>query len=147
MVIQKIKLRLGKPQNGWLPVQFKADNFEVSFEASDVPVDPIDQLCDALALALKGIDSEVWWHLEPAGYYFSFSSHDKILDLKIYSDVGQGSKRKLEYEINGNFEAILLPIYRGLKEFTSINNSEPHWPSISIEKSERLTKLIQHIKT
>tara|TARA_B100001146_G_C15843894_1_gene290402 strand:+ start:52 stop:264 length:213 start_codon:yes stop_codon:yes gene_type:complete len=52
----KIELNLGNPKNGWLPVELKSAEFELEFNASNIPVNPTDKLCESLILAISGIE-------------------------------------------------------------------------------------------
>ena len=72
MKAPRLNIIFGEPMHGWLPVVFTAGDFKLDMDASDVPVDPLAQLVDALMKAIKGLKSEVLWHLEPNGFYFTF---------------------------------------------------------------------------
>ena len=45
---EKIQLEFGIPKNGWLQTTFNYGNYRLEFEISNIPLDPMVQLCDAL---------------------------------------------------------------------------------------------------
>jgi hypothetical protein len=69
----KLKCKFGEPHYGWLPVKLTAGDYTLEMDVSDVPVDPIYILILSLHRALNGLESEIWWHLEPVSYYFILS--------------------------------------------------------------------------
>ncbi|REG87273.1 hypothetical protein [Winogradskyella sediminis] len=58
---RKIELNLGNPKNGWLSIELKSAEFELEFNASNIPENPTDKLCESLILAVNGIDTEICW--------------------------------------------------------------------------------------
>lgn len=52
-------VEFGQPEHGWLPVTFKMGEFELAFHASDVSVNPLDSLCEALAVVPAGDSAKV----------------------------------------------------------------------------------------
>ena len=146
---EKIKVKFGKPLHGWLPVFLAAGQFELEFEASDVPENPIYLLVDALQKALVGLESEVWWHLEPGGYYFNFEPQSiEECTLKItYTSGDAPEKVEKVFEMNGNFKQILLPFWRAVSEFNSHGYSERNWPETPADELYKLTTLINRLKS
>ena len=140
--MNSIDLQFGTPHHGWLPVSCIIDQFKLEFEASDIPVDPIYLLCEALIRVLKGLDAEVWWYLEPGGYYFIFAAKDEDIILEIRKSVDDAQKGLLEKTFIGNFESIILPLYRCLQKFTEKEYPEGDWPSLDLEKMVELTELV-----
>uniref|UniRef100_UPI00235227AE hypothetical protein n=1 Tax=Maribacter polysiphoniae TaxID=429344 RepID=UPI00235227AE len=67
---RKIELNLGNPKNGWLPIALKSSEFELEYNASNIPENPTDKLCESLILALNGIETKICWNLEPGCYFF-----------------------------------------------------------------------------
>jgi len=68
----KLKCRFGIPQHGWLPIFITCDDFQNEMKVSDMPVNSVDMLIQALSRILDGVDSKVWWHLKPANYTLDF---------------------------------------------------------------------------
>ena len=58
MKMEKIKINFGKPEDGWLIINLKVDDFELEIDTSDVP-NPIQQLCSSIKFSLNNFKSEV----------------------------------------------------------------------------------------
>jgi hypothetical protein len=95
---ENLNIEFGQPEHGWLPVSLRHGDFELEFEASDVPINPIDQLISGLIQITKGISTEVWWHLEPGGYYFDFDNNGDQFNLRISYAENDGADKELVYE-------------------------------------------------
>ena len=129
--MNKLKVHLGKPEHGWVLVTIEHNSTKIEFHGSDVPNNPIQDLNDALYKTINGEPSEVWWHLEPAGYFFTFeNSNNKVILKVLYADDFEISEAKEVMSIEGTVESILVPMWRGLKVFLSYNPIEPHWPEV-----------------
>lgn len=132
---------LGVPEHGWLPLKLQARNLNLSFEASDVPTDPIEQLISSLIHLSHGVTNPptVSWHLEPSYYYFDFQESNNQITLSISSsDLTQSS-----HELTGNFAEIIYPIYRELRKFGSAEHEELHWPDIEGNRYEELKESVE----
>jgi hypothetical protein len=106
----------------------------IEFVASDVPNNPIQELADALDLAVRGIHAQVWWHLEPYGYFMRFEPVGDEVFFQL--DFALCSKRKSATPVltfRGTRAEVLLPFWRFLREFQSHAYTEPHWPSVRYE--------------
>jgi len=84
---KKLTLEFGVPEHGWLPIKIAFNDFSLEFEASDVPANPIDQLISSLISVTKGLKAEVWWHLEPAYYYFEFERFGEEYKINIFLQI------------------------------------------------------------
>ena len=145
--IENIELNFGYPEHGWLPVEFKHGEFELNFEASDVPKIPTDLLCECLVSFLKGLESKMYWFLEPGYFLFEFKETPKGIDLFISESNDSVIKQKEMKKISGDFKSIILPIYRTLKRFDSFELNEIDWKKINQMKLKELTDLINVRKT
>ena len=143
-----VKIKFGMPEHGWLPVNLEVRDYTLNINASDVPVDPLGLLIIALSKALLGVEGEVWWNLEPNGYYFSFGPKAEKYFLKIESvNVSREKEtRSVEFEMSGKFEDTVLPFWRALREFESQRYSEPAWPEFPKPEMNKLTELIKKKK-
>lgn len=142
----KLKVKFGTPHHGWLPVEITQNDFELQFEASDVPVNPIDQLIEGLLRVINNLESEVWWHLEPPSYYFNFSriSTDQFcLAISFADDSKVTTTRQELFRAIGTKKEIIAPFWRAIKEFLSHSYVEPDWPPLYTEELEELTKKIK----
>ena len=147
MVRKKIQLNFGNPEHGWLPVEFKYAEFELNFDASDVPKIPTELLCECLISILKGLETKMYWFLEPGHYLFEFVPNGKEIDLLISASKDSIIEQKEVNKISGNFDAIILPMYRTLKKFNTIEFNELDWEKIDSGKLDELTELINNRKT
>ncbi len=53
-VYTKIDIEFGVSEHGWLPMVFRYQDFELKLEISEVPLNPMAQLCDALIQINRG---------------------------------------------------------------------------------------------
>ncbi|MCH3885445.1 hypothetical protein [Tenacibaculum aquimarinum] len=144
--IDKIELNFGKPESGWLPTEFKYAEFELNFDASDVPKIPTDLLCECLISTLKGIESKMYWFLEPGYYMFELIPNGKKIELLISNSNVLNEKRKGIYKISGDFESIILPLFRSLKKFDTLEFKDNDWEKINEIELNKLTELIKERK-
>lgn len=139
---RKIELNLGNPNNGWLPIELKSADFELEFIASIIPEIPTDKLCESLILAINGIDSEICWNLEPECYFFELNKIEKGIELNISKSGGITKNRNLNYKLAGDFESVILPMYRSLKKFNTLEFDKADWKKIDQIKLNKLTELV-----
>ena len=141
-----IKLTFEIPKNGWLTTSLKSSDFELSFITSDIPENPIDLLCESLTLALNGIESEICWNLEPDCYFFQLKPSEKEIDFIVSKSGGIIKSRNLIYELNGSFESVILPMYRSLKKFNTLEFDTADWKKLDKIKLNKLTELVTERK-
>jgi hypothetical protein len=137
---QAISTTFGTPKHGWLPVHITSGNYKLNLDASDVPVNPLEILCDVLLL-VNTQKGEVWWNLEPAAVFFEFEKVEEIYKLTIMSAESYEGLRKGEIILEGAFQDIIEPFVNALVLFYSKPNDEKHWPSLEIGKINRLQRL------
>jgi hypothetical protein len=142
---RKIELNLGNPQNGWLPIEFKSGEFELNFISSKIPENPTDKMCDALILCLKGVETEFRWNLEPDIYFFKLTPNGNLINLSI-SESNGSEVQNLIYKINEDFNSVILPMYRSLKKFSTLEFNQTDWNKIDQIKLNRLTELVTEQK-
>jgi hypothetical protein len=135
-------VRFGIPEHGWLPVEIEAGNYALLFEASDVPINPLNELCSALISVAYGKSADVNWHLEPTWYHFHFETNDEMITLTIIASERYGLKADAQFSITGTFESLVLPIYRELKSF-AVTDYGTDWPSADSARIKKLTELIK----
>ena len=123
------KLALEEPRHGWLRVQASSESGTVEFIASDVPNNPVQDLVSAVGLALREEESSVWWNLEPDGYYFEFTPFESNIHFCIsFAHNSARDRRQEVLSLVGTKQEVLLPIWRALRRFESLDTREPHWP-------------------
>lgn len=136
-------VEFGQPEHGWLPVTFKAGEFELAFDASDVPANPLDLLCEALAVVPAGGSAKVMWHLEPAVYWFAFEQHADGVALEITEASGYNQPGICLLQLTGSVQAVLRPFYKALTAFAAYRYSEPHWPALAASRLKPLGQLLR----
>ena len=142
----RVKLSFKKPEHGWLPTTLEVKEKNIEFDASDVPNNPVEQLIYSLSRALDGLRSTVWWHLEPAGYYFHFQPEVGQLRFSVtFSEDSNELDQKEIVSIICSPKDVLLPFWRALQTFASYNSSEPHWSETSTDKLASLGKRIKSL--
>lgn len=120
-----LKIEFEEPEYGWLPVKICFEDIEEIFDASDVPINPVSQLEEVLDSAITGYGGEVWWHLEPAGYYLSIHAEKGLYRLKLeFSKESMKDDREGIFEYTGDFENVIVPIWRSLRKLQSYDWSE-----------------------
>ncbi len=142
-----LKCKFGEPENGWLPVELSLEGQILNLDVSDVPADPINCLILGLDRTITGLQDEIFFHLEPDGYFLCFECLAKDcfgfrLERSV-RDVAQLPSRTLIYERTGNKHEIVLPFWRAIKEFASHCYVEPAWPNIDNVALSKLTKLVK----
>lgn len=123
-------------------MEFKAADYELDLDVSDVPVNPLDELCSALITILQGNAAEMGWYLEPTWYYFRFEISKEAITLVILYGEYYSSKTDEKLRVMGTFESLLLPIYRALKSFATTDYGFDG-PTISPVRIKQLTKLVK----
>jgi hypothetical protein len=143
---EKLSIEFGTPVHGWLPVKTVFNDFRLEFEASDVPTNPMEQLISSVRSVIKGIKAEVWWHLEPEGYYFVFEKLGDDYTLSTSFAKSENSDRKTEFKVNGSYESLILPIYRAIKKLADQKHDPQNWPEIDKTELDKLTELVKEAK-
>lgn len=144
--MNKMQLTLGNPKNGWLPIELKSSDFKLEFNASNVPENPTEKLCESLILSINGIESEICWNLEPECYFFELKPNGKVVDFIISKNGVLTENRNLIFKLTGDFESLILPMYRSLKKFSTLEFEKVDWKKIDQIKLNKLTELITERK-
>ena len=132
-----IELRFDPPSHGWLTLRLTAADKTVVINASDVPNNPLQELIAAVEAAASGMESSVWWHLEPDGYFMSFKPLGSEIQFNL--EFAARSERRLSESIvslSGSKPAVLLPFWRFLRDFQSRTYQEPNWPNIDYSRMQ-----------
>lgn len=143
----RIRVEFEQPSHGWLPTKVVMNDFELEMAASNVPVNPIYLLYTAIMDVVNGSEATVWWHLEPAGYYFKFTRPEPQLYWLIISFATDHQQAPtFIYEIKGSAADIILPFCRAIKKLASFKHDEHDWPKLEKKQLVRLTELISALK-
>ena len=143
--MNKLELRFEEAEHGWLPVCLDAADEKIEFITSDVPNNPVQGLVNSIWASLRGDSSEVWWHLEPDGYFFTFVPEGENVQLEVfYSADSSKNKRESKLIYKGNLQETMLVLWRGIKEFDSHGPKEPHWPPLDTDDLVKLGKKLKY---
>ncbi|TQI71115.1 barstar (barnase inhibitor) [Gramella sp. Hel_I_59] len=135
-----MKFHITKLDNNWYSIKIEDESFVFEFYASGIPENPINNLCQNLILTINGFDTTSRFNLEPQVYILKL----KINQNQYYLEIFNPKKDNSIFSKSGNFEKIILPIYRGIKKLTSINNSSEE---INFEKVKKLENLVREKKS
>lgn len=138
-----VTVAFGRPEHGWLPVMLQAGDFQLEFFASNVPANPLELLCEALAVVPVGGSAKVMWHLEPAIYWFVFEKDTAEVTLEILEAPRHNQPGTCLLRLTGSMQDILHPFYNALAEFASHKFSEKHWPALATNSVKQLSKLLR----
>jgi hypothetical protein len=141
-----LKLTFDTPQHGWLPCEIKLDDQVIEFDASDVPNNPVRDLIESLWKAVRGESSEVWWHLEPAGYYFIMEPDGSELLFKLqYSPDSKIANKRTVFEAPLNLKNTLMMFWRSAKKTGSFPITDTNWPNVDDSDMEKLKLKISEL--
>jgi hypothetical protein len=142
-----MKFEIGNPEHGWVNIKLSHNETEIEFDASDVPNNPISELILAIESALSGIDSLVWWNLEPAGYYFKFKISGSELELEVlYSINSIESQAQSILVVSGSCHELLVVFWRALRKLETFNHKEPNWPVVEFKNLEPIELRLKNLK-
>jgi hypothetical protein len=136
-------VHFGQPKHGWLPVTFQAGEFQLEFYASHIPANPLESLCEALAVVSAGGSARVMWHLEPAAYWFAFENLSGGIALEITEAPRSNQPGICLVRLTGNTRTILRPFYRALTALATLEFSEAHWPILTASKLKQIGQLLR----
>lgn len=135
-----MKFDLGSQKNGWIDVTFKHFDFELKFDASNIPQNPILSLYESLIFSLNGIQSEIIWNLEPEFFIFKIYPNKSEIYVIILKNID--AVENILYEFSIDFNTFILVIYRSLKKFHSLVTNKYECDKIEKLKLDKLKKLI-----
>lgn len=130
--MSSVSLSFTPPVCGWLPMRLVIGDTVLNLEPSDVPNNAIEELYDAVAATAAGGSGGVWWHEEPAGHWMELSTvaEDQVR-LRVWFRTHDGDRPgHLVAECHGSRREVLLPLWRGLRQFTSFVLSEREWSAM-----------------
>ena len=136
-------VHFGQPKHGWLPVTFQAGEFHLEFYASHIPANPLESLCEALAVVPAGGSARVMWNLEPAVYWFAFENLRGEITLEITEAPRYNQPGICLLRLKGNIRTILHPFYRALTALATPEFNEAHWPVLAASKLKQIGQLLR----
>jgi len=141
----KIHFTIGQPENGWVKIKLGIEDFELEFFASNIPEDPLGKLYESLIILSSSVDTtcKISWNLEPNYYHFEIDKQNSNYTLKIYKSKNEKSTAEIIMKVDGDFNDILKPIYRGLRKFESFDINENDWKKIPNSKMEKLKSVFK----
>jgi len=147
--MHRLSVGFGRPQHGWLPVSVCWADSTLQFAASDVPVDPLSLLIEALSRVLDFGEGEVWWHLEPASYFFLFNRAGDLYSLRILLNE-RGDNRAQAHEVlsaSGSVAKLVLRFWHALRRLQADAYGPPDWPEFSPGALDALIRKLDQVGT
>ncbi|HYH15092.1 MAG TPA: hypothetical protein VD794_07730 [Flavisolibacter sp.] len=142
--MQSVNINLGKPNVGWLPIDILASDFKLSFEASDLGLNVLDQLADMVIGLDNNRAAECYFYLEPGAYVLKTKPSSDIVDLQIEftEDFDMKDDQVFEpvFHAEVNASEFRKSLINTLQVFLNIDYPESDWPSP--EKSTILKQLV-----
>jgi hypothetical protein len=142
--VDSLRVAFGKPEHGWLPVSIRLGEKLLEFDASDVPVNPVDELVEALLAVTDGHPKTVWWHLEPLGYYCYFTPQSKEVQLRITFEGHFGGEQEITIAILPK-QDVLLAFWSAIQTLLSYDLGEYDWPKLAVENLRILEEKMQKL--
>jgi hypothetical protein len=134
MTLPLLKLSFEPPHHGWLPLRIETSEIYEELTASDVPNNPIEDLCDALFKVKRGETASVWLHLEPDGYFLDIEPSGETVLVRLTFAPDSERKRGQElFSIRGGYADMMLVFWRFLRKFEAAKFEEPHWPPTELK--------------
>jgi hypothetical protein len=127
-----ISIFFGTPVYGWLPVDFRYNNFHLEFDASDALNDPIEDLYNAITKLGNNEYKQVTWWLEPGAYFFNIEKLGQSIHLTITETddlYGENPDKTVLQIVTGDSKQIIEPFRNALKKFCSQTYDKSHWPN------------------
>ena len=127
---QRLRVRFGRAEHGWLPVELDAGDQHLAFVASYV-YDSLSQLVQALItlLAAEGL-TIAKWNTEPAEYEFRFSPSEDAARLEVveFADTRRvQAQGTTVFAIDASRREVVLPFWRALSALQTDAGFEQGW--------------------
>lgn len=130
--MQSVSLRLGRPSVGWLPVEIKANDFHLSFDASDLGLNVIDQLADMVSQLDGRKAAQCYFYLEPGAYLLTVEPVSKfaVLQIQFVEDFNNQdiSSPETKFQKEIDLTEFRLTIRNALRAFQYFDYEEQDWP-------------------
>ena len=142
--MQSVSLILGRPSVGWLPVEIKVNGFHLSFDASDLGLNVIDQLTEMVMQLDDGRASQCYFYLEPGAYILNVEpgSNHVILQIQFVEDFNHQdiSTPETKFQSEITLSEFRISLRNALRAFQDFNYETEDWPAP--EKSALLSQLL-----
>jgi hypothetical protein len=116
--VQRLLLRIGPPDHGWVSIQLTVPGVDLRFVASSIPNDSIGDLAQAASALVVGLlDQNVIWNTEPEIYGFSFRGTGQQVQFVIqrFPDARRRTPGLPVAAVNSNAETIARTVWRTLR--------------------------------
>ena len=148
MAAIKAQLTYGIPIAGWLPCLLRIGDFKLETTLSNIPSDPMAAMLNTLIQLHKGINitDRIIWHEEPTCHYLQFSKVELGYSLQISKSDKYDGPASLVYEFTGTYNQLILPFYRALKAFNTLDLSQTGWLELKKGRVAELTQWVKEMK-
>jgi hypothetical protein len=142
--MQLVSLILGKPNVGWLPVEIRVNDFQLSFDASDLGLNVIDQLVEMIKQLDDGQASRCYFYLEPGAYILNVepASNHAALQIQFVEDFNHRdiSTPDIKFQNEINLSDFRISLRNALRAFHGFDYETEDWPLP--KKSALLSQLL-----
>ena len=105
-------------------------------------------MAEVLNSLFQSGEGEIWWHLEPDGYFLSMRSDGEKCEIEFsFATRSKKDKREVLFNYSSEIKDAVLPLWRELRKFYSVSYPEPHWPPEPKREMEILTKNAKVIRS
>ncbi len=123
---------------------WSAGAFELALYASDILTNPLESLCEALAIVAAGSSARVLWYLEPAECWFDFENQAEEVVLTSTERPSRNRLPTQVFQVSGTSKEALRPLYQALTQFAAHAYSEVHWPTLAKDRLAQLGELLKN---
>jgi hypothetical protein len=131
--MQSVSLTLGVPFVGWLPVEIKAHDFQLSCDASDLGLNVIDQLALMTKQLDDGQSSECYFYLEPGAYILTVDvvSNIALMQIQFVEDFNNQdiSDPETKYKNEIDLVEFRKSLRNALRNFKDFEYGDENWPA------------------
>ena len=117
--MERLKVRFGKPEHGWINIQIGNSMKELSLNISYTPFHFIEELIEAVIKILDGESAEAHGSYNPERYEFIFKTENNIVHLQVKSSPDHRTIEDLSevlFDYRGNNSEVCKSFWRGFKD-------------------------------
>jgi hypothetical protein len=143
-LMSNLTVTFGKPEHGWLPVSIQLGEKRLEFDASDVPVNPVDELVEALLAVMDGYPKTVWWNLESLSYTFHFTPQYGEVEFRITFEGYSGVEDIMAVTLPR--QEMLSSFWSAIQTLLAYKLGEHDWPEASAKNLKALEEKLQKLR-
>lgn len=130
-MFQRLRVNFGVADSGSLPVMLTATNQQLTFVASYIPYDSLNDLVASLTVLLNADGStSVIWNTEPTEYDFLFTAKENEITLTVteFPSARRTSHAgSIVFTVQASRRELVLIFWRALRNLRTQQAFEQHW--------------------